>query len=165
MMFSMVLNFMAIAKPSAERIVEVLNEEVDLVNPASPVYEIPNGSITFENVNFAYNAQSEEDVLKGVNLSIRSGETVGVIGGTGSAKTTLVSLIPRLYDVKSGSVKVGGVDVRNYDLTALRDGVAMVLQKTGALERTSHPGDQHLCTGELQHLHHARPAHGSPMGL
>ena len=154
MMFSMVLNFMAIAKPSAERIVEVLNEEVDLVNPVSPVYEIPDGSIAFENVNFSYNAQSEEDVLKGITLSIRSGETVGVIGGTGSAKTTLVSLIPRLYDVKSGSVKVGGVDVRNYDLTALRDGVAMVLQKnvlfSGSIQENMLWGNEEATMPEIQ---------------
>lgn len=128
-MFAMVLNFMAIAKPSAERIAEVLEEESRLENPENPVKEVADGSIDFENVSFTYDCAAEEDVLKNVNLHIRSGETIGIIGGTGSAKSTLVSLIPRLYDVKEGEVKVGGVDVRRYDLETLRNNVSMVLQK------------------------------------
>lgn len=128
-MFAMVLNFMAIAKPSAERIAEVLEEESRLENPENPVKEVADGSIDFENVSFTYDSAAEEDVLKNVNLHIRSGETIGIIGGTGSAKSTLVSLIPRLYDVKEGEVKVGGVDVRQYDLETLRNNVSMVLQK------------------------------------
>lgn len=128
-MFAMVLNFMAIAKPSAERIAEVLEEESRLENPENPVKEVADGSIDFENVSFTYDSAAEEDVLKNVNLHIRSGETIGIIGGTGSAKSTLVSLIPRLYDVKEGEVRVGGVDVRQYDLETLRNNVSMVLQK------------------------------------
>ncbi len=128
MLFAMVLNFMAIAKPSAERICEVLDEESDLKNPASPVKEVADGSIDFENVGFSYDKDAE-GVLKGIDLRIASGETVGIIGGTGSAKSTLVSLIPRLYDVREGCVKVGGRDVREYDLETLRNNVAMVLQK------------------------------------
>lgn len=154
MMFAMVLNFMAIAKPSAERIVEVLSEESNLKNPANPVTQVADGSITFENVNFAYDKDAEEDVLKSVNLHINSGETIGVIGGTGSAKTTLVSLIPRLYDVKSGAVKVGGVDVREYDLETLRNNVAMVLQKnvlfSGSIAENMRWGKEDATMSEIQ---------------
>lgn len=127
-MFAMVLNFMSIAKPSADRIVEVLKEESTIVSKEDAQKEMKDGSIDFDNVSFAYTENGEE-ILKNINLHIRSGEMIGVIGGTGSAKSTLVSLIPRLYDVHSGSVKVGGADVREYDLDTLRNGVAMVLQK------------------------------------
>ena len=129
MLFAMVLNFMAIAKPSAERICEVLEEESDLKNPADPVKTVKDGSVDFENVGFSYDKNADDAVLKGIDLHIRSGETVGIIGGTGSAKSTLVSLIPRLYDAAEGCVKVGGVDVREYDIETLRNNVAMVLQK------------------------------------
>lgn len=129
MMAAMCLTFVAMSRPAMERIAEVLNEEPTIVNPENPVMEIPDGSVDFEHVDFAYVEGAKENILSDINLHIDSGMTVGIIGGTGSAKSTLVSLIARLYDVKSGSVKVGGVDVRNYDLTVLRDGVAMVLQK------------------------------------
>ena len=108
---------------------EILTEESDIISPENPLTQVANGSVEFENVNFSYNKKDDNCVLQNVNLSIKSGQVVGIIGSTGSSKTTLVSLIPRLYDVYSGSVKVGGKDVRDYDLTVLRDSVAMVLQK------------------------------------
>lgn len=129
MMISMVVVMLTMAKASVDRILEVINEESDVVNPENPLTEIKNGSIAFENVNFSYAKDMEKLSLKNVNISIKSGETIGIIGGTGSSKTTLVQLIPRLYDVTSGTLKVGGEDVRKYDLKALRDSVAMVLQK------------------------------------
>ena len=129
MMFTMSLE-------SMRRIVAILNEEADIVNPKDPVMEVKDGSIEFDHVNFRYPKisdnsiiQSDRDALSGVNLKIPSGATVGIIGGTGSSKSTLVQLIPRLYDVSEGCVKVGGVDVRKYDMTVLRDAVSMVLQK------------------------------------
>ena len=112
-----------------ERIAEVLNEKSDLSNPENPVMEVKDGSIVFDHVDFAYNSKSEEAVLKDINLNIRAGETIGIIGGTGSAKSSLVNLISRLYDVTAGSVSVGGLDVRKYDMEVLRDQVAVVLQK------------------------------------
>lgn len=114
---------------SADRIVEVLNEEPDIKNPENPVMEVKDGSIAFEHVNFGYHKSAEDFVLSDINLDIKSGETIGIVGGTGSAKTSLVNLISRLYDVNEGSVKVGGVDVREYDLERLRDEVSVVLQK------------------------------------
>lgn len=128
MMFAMVLNFLAIAKPSADRIAEVLEEESSLTSPENAKTQIRDGSVDFEDVSFAY-AEGGEKVLEHVSLHIPSGATVGVIGGTGSAKSTLVSLIPRLYDASEGCVKVGGEDVKAYNLAALRDNVGMVLQK------------------------------------
>ena len=118
-----------ISRASAERIVEVLNEESDLHNPKHPVYEVKDGAIRFDNVEFSYKKGSGKPCLKGINLTINAGETVGIIGGTGSSKSSLVQLIPRLYDVTEGSVSVGGVDVRDYDIETLRNEVAMVLQK------------------------------------
>ena len=129
MMVAMCLNFVSMSKGSMDRVCEVLSEKTTLPKADEPVTEIKDGSVEFENVNFAYSKNSDDNVLSGVNLSIKSGETVGVIGATGSGKTSLVSLIPRLYDVAAGSVKVGGVDVKNYNLDTLRNGVAMVLQK------------------------------------
>lgn len=129
MMLSMVFVMIIISRASAERIVGVLDEESDLKNGENPVETVKDGSVTFENVTFAYARKSDKPVLDGINLSIGSGETVGILGGTGSSKTSLVQLIPRLYDVVSGKVTVGGVDVRDYDLEALRNQVAMVLQK------------------------------------
>ncbi|MBP5243056.1 MAG: ABC transporter ATP-binding protein [Clostridia bacterium] len=128
MMLAIALNFIAIAKPSADRIYEVLKEESDLTSPENAKTEVKDGSIDFENVRFAYK-DGGENILADIDLHIASGETIGVIGGTGSAKSTLVSLIPRLYDVTAGKVKVGGVDVKEYDLETLRNDVAMVLQK------------------------------------
>lgn len=129
MMLSMVFAMITIARSSAERIAEVLSERTDIVNPDTPVYEVRNGDIDYENVNFAYSQKADKPVLKDINLHIRSGQTIGIIGGTGSSKSSFVQLIPRLYDVTGGQVKVGGVDVRNYDLDTLRNAVAMVLQK------------------------------------
>ena len=129
MMISMVLVMVTMAKSSAERIVEVISEESNLKNCDNPVYEVKDGSIKFENVNFSYNYDKENLILENINLTISAGETIGIIGGTGSAKSTFVQLIPRLYDVTSGSIKVGGVDVRDYDIETLRNQVSMVLQK------------------------------------
>ena len=129
MMLSMVLVMIMISRASAERIVEVLREESDLKNKENPIEEVKNGDITFENVSFSYVGNKNKTCLKDINIDIKSGETVGIIGGTGSSKTSLVQLIPRLYDVTEGVVKVGGIDVRDYDLTSLRNQVAMVLQK------------------------------------
>ena len=112
-----------------ERVAEVINEKADLVNPENPDYDVPDGSIVFDHVGFRYNKTSEMPILNDINLSIKSGETIGIIGGTGSAKTSLVNLISRLYDVTEGSVKVGGKDVREYDLDTLRKEVSVVLQK------------------------------------
>lgn len=129
MMVAMVFVMVTMSEASAERISEVLNEKPDLTNPENPDYEIPDGSIVFDHVNFSYAKGSGEPVLRDINLSIRSGETVGIIGGTGSAKTSLVNLLSRLYDVDQGAVRVGGKDVRTIDLVTLRDQVAVVLQK------------------------------------
>ena len=129
MMLSMVFVMITMSLESAERIVEVLSEKSSLTTPEDAVTEIKDGSIDFENVNFKYSAKAERMALEGVNLHIRSGEVIGILGGTGSSKSTLVQLIPRLYDVTEGCVRVGGTDVRKYDLEVLRDNVAMVLQK------------------------------------
>ncbi len=129
MMLSMVAVMITISIPSAKRIVEVLDEESALTNPENPDHDIPDGSISFDHVVFRYNDTSEAPVLQDINLSIRSGETIGIIGGTGSSKSSLVSLVSRLYDVESGSVSVGGKDVRSYDMDTLRSQVAVVLQK------------------------------------
>ena len=129
MMLSMIFVMVTMSLASARRIAEVLNEKSDLHNPADPVYDVKDGSIRFEHVDFAYNPGGEEPVLKDINLDIKSGETIGIVGGTGSAKTSLVNLVSRLYDVTSGHVYVGGRDVREYDLDALRNQVSVVLQK------------------------------------
>ena len=129
MMFSMVFAMIVMSLESARRICEILNEKSTLDNPANPIYDVPDGSIDFENVSFKYASNAEKNVLEDINLHIRSGETIGIIGGTGSSKTSLVNLISRLYDVTEGSVKVGGHDVREYDLETLRNQVAVVLQK------------------------------------
>lgn len=128
MMISMIFVMVIMSKASAERIVEVINEKSDLNNNENPVYEVKDGSISFENVNFSYKKDGEK-VLSNINLNIESGQTIGVIGGTGSAKSSLVQLIPRLYDTESGQVKVGGLNVKEYDIETLRNEVAMVLQK------------------------------------
>jgi len=129
MMLSMVFVMIIISRASAERIVEVLSEDSDLKNCDSPVYEVENGSISFDNVTFSYSRKADKPVIDNVCLFIASGETVGILGGTGSSKSSFVQLIPRLYDVTGGNVTVGGVDVRDYDIEALRNQVAMVLQK------------------------------------
>ena len=129
MMLSMVLTMIIMARASAERITEILNEESDLKNGSQPIEEVKDGSVVFENVSFSYAKDPSKECLKNVNLTVKSGETVGILGGTGTSKTTLVQLIPRLYDATEGRVLVGGADVRDYDMDALRDQVAMVLQK------------------------------------
>ncbi len=128
MMLSFVFVMISMSMASGERIAEVLNEEPSIVNPENPVMEVKDGSIDFNHVNFAYGADSQEYVLEDIDLHIQSGETIGILGGTGSAKTTLVNLISRLYDVSEGAVEVGGVDVRKYDLEVIRDQVSVVLQ-------------------------------------
>ena len=128
LMVAMVFVMITMSLASARRISEVLNEESTLKNPENPDYNVENGSIDFENVSFSYNTSSEKPILNNINVSIKSGETVGIIGGTGSSKTSLVNLIGRLYDVTDGVVKVGGKDVRSYDLETLRDEVSVVLQ-------------------------------------
>lgn len=130
MMLSMVFVMITMSEASARRIAEVLEEKTTISNPEHAVTEVRDGSITFEHVDFAYNKNSEEPVLKDITLDIHSGETVGIIGATGSAKSSLVNLISRLYDVTAGKVEVGGVDVRDYDLVTLRRSVAVVLQKS-----------------------------------
>ncbi len=129
MMLSMVFVMITMSEASAKRIVEVINERSDLTNPENPIMEVPDGSIVFKDVDFSYRPGSGDPVLKDIDLSIRSGESIGIIGGTGSAKSSLVNLISRLYDVTQGRILVGGNDVRDYDLEALRNQVAVVLQK------------------------------------
>lgn len=129
MFLSMIFVMVIMSRSSVERITEVLDEKSDLANGENPIYEVKDGSITFKDVNFSYSKNLENSVLQDVDIKINSGETIGIIGGTGSAKSTLVQLIPRLYDATKGSVEVGGIDVRKYDLETLRDEVSMVLQK------------------------------------
>ena len=154
MMLAMIFIMITMSIASAERIVEVLDEVPDISNPENPVYEVTDGSIVFENVNFGYHKSAEDFVLSDINLSIKSGETVGIIGGTGSAKTSLVNLISRLYDVSEGSVKVGGRDVREYDIETLRDEVAVVLQKnvlfTGTIYENLRWGDKNATDEECK---------------
>ena len=128
MMLSMVFVMITMSMASARRIAEVINEEADIKNPKNPVMEVKDGSVIFDHVNFSYKKDAKSYVLKDINLSIQSGETIGILGGTGSAKSSLVNLITRLYDVSTGSVKVGGVDVKEYDLETLRNEVSVVLQ-------------------------------------
>ncbi|MBU3178317.1 ABC transporter ATP-binding protein/permease [Clostridium estertheticum] len=153
MMLSMVFVMITISRASAERIVEVLDEKSDLHNPEKPIYEVPNGCVNFENVDFSYNDDKNKLCLKKIDISIKAGETIGIIGGTGSAKTTFVQLIPRLYDVSSGNVLVGGVDVRKYDIQSLRDEVAMVLQKnvlfSGTIKENLRWGNKDASDDEL----------------
>ncbi|MBR5496557.1 MAG: ABC transporter ATP-binding protein [Clostridia bacterium] len=129
MFLSMIFVMMTMSKASAERIVEILDEKSDIANKDGAVFAVTDGSIVFENVNFSYSKNADKNCLDNICVEIKSGETVGIIGGTGSSKSTFVQLIPRLYDVTDGSVRVGGVDVRDYDLETLRNEVAMVLQK------------------------------------
>lgn len=153
MMFSMVFAMIVMSLESARRICEILNEKSTLHNPADPVYEVENGSIDFENVSFKYSENAERNVLEDINLHIRSGETIGIIGGTGSSKTSLVNLISRLYDVTEGAVRVGGKNVKEYDLEALRNQVAVVLQKnvlfSGTIKENLRWGDQNATDEEI----------------
>ena len=155
MMLSMVFVMMVMSRAPMRRCAELLAEEPNLVSPEHPVTEVKDGSIDFENVSFRYSATAKLDALHDVNLHIPAGSTVGILGATGSSKSTLVQLIPRLYDVTGGRLKVGGVDVRNYDLEALRDGVAMVLQKntlfSGTIKDNLRWGDPNATDEELIH--------------
>lgn len=128
MLLSMFFVMISMSLASMRRVAEVLNEQADLTNPENPVMEVPDGSIRFENVNFAYNKEAERPVLRNINLDIKSGETIGILGGTGSAKSSLVNLISRLYDVTEGALYVGGVNVKDYDMEVLRNQVSVVLQ-------------------------------------
>lgn len=154
MMVAMCLNFISLSKGSMDRICEVLNEKTTLPKPETPITEFKDGSIDFENVSFAYSQKSEVNVLSGINLHIAAGETVGIIGATGSGKTSLVSLIPRLYDVSGGAVKVGGVNVKDYNMDTLRNKVAMVLQKnvlfSGTVAENLRWGDENATDEELR---------------
>ena len=136
MMLALIFVMLTMSLASAKRIAGVLNEKSTLTNPENPDFDVPDGSIVFENVIFSYSEKSEKPVLNNINLNIKSGETIGIIGGTGSSKTSLINLIGRLYDVSSGSVKVGGKDVRTYDLKTLRDKVSVVLQKNDLFSGT-----------------------------
>ena len=154
MMLSMAFVMISMSTASVERISEVLNETSDLQNPEHPVLEVPDGSVEFRNVNFRYKQEAEGYVLKNINLSIKSGETLGIIGGTGSAKTSLVNLISRLYDVTDGCVLVGGRDVREYDMETLRNQVSVVLQKntlfSGTIYENLRWGDKNATDEECQ---------------
>ena len=156
MMISMVIMMLTIARASAERIYEVLIEEPNIKDKENPVTEVKNGDIEFNNVSFSYVDDKEKECLKDINLKIESGQTIGIIGGTGSGKSSLVNLIPRLYDVTEGSVKVGDVDVRDYDLKALRDQVSCVLQKnvlfSGTITENIKWGDENASDEEVQRV-------------
>ena len=156
MMVAMVFVMITMSKASAERIVEILEEQPDLHNPENPVTEVKNGDIDFDNVNFSYKGDEHKLALRNVDLHIKAGQTIGILGGTGAAKSTLVQLIPRLYDVTTGSVKVGGVDVRDYDIEALREQVAMVLQKnvlfSGTIKENLRWGNENASDEELERV-------------
>mgnify|MGYP005768646709 FL=1 len=156
MMVTFVFVMVMIAEASTDRIAEVLNEVPEMQDPENAIQEVPNGDIDFEDVDFSYAGEGGALALKKINLHIKSGQTVGIIGGTGSAKTSLVNLIPRLYDATGGSVKVGGIDVRQYGLEALRDQVSMVLQKnvlfTGSIYENIRWGDENATDEEVHHV-------------
>ena len=137
MMLSMVFVMIIMAGESSKRIVEVLQEQSTLTNPDNPIMEVSDGSIEFENVSFKYSLKAKRQALANINLTINSGETIGIIGGTGSSKTTLIQLISRLYDASEGVVKVGGHNVKEYDLETLRNNVAVVLQKKSFVFRNN----------------------------
>ncbi len=154
MMLAMILVMSTIARTSAERIVEVLKEEPDIKNPKKPIEKVENGKIEFKNVSFSYVNSKKKECLKNINFIINSGETVGIIGGIGSGKSTLVNLIPRLYDATEGSVEVGGINVKKYDLEVLRNAVSVVLQKnvlfSGTIKENLRWGDKNATDEELE---------------
>ncbi len=156
MMLTMILVMCTMSKASAQRIVEILDEKPDLKNKKNPIEEVKNGDIEFKNVGFSYVGQKNKEVLKNINLKIKSGETVGIIGGTGDGKSSLINLIPRLYDVSEGKVLVGGVNVKDYDLKALRDQVANVLQKnvlfSGTIKENIRWGDENASDEEVERV-------------
>lgn len=155
MMLSMVFVMLTISLASARRIAELLNEKTDIQNPDNPKMSVKDGSISFENVDFVYASKADKKVLSNINLSISSGETIGIIGATGSSKSSLVQLIPRLYDVTGGKLKLGEVDVRDYDLNTLRNAVAMVLQKnelfSGTIKENLRWGNENATDEEIKH--------------
>ena len=156
MMLTMILVMCTMSKASAQRIVEILDEEPDLKNKKNPIEEVKNGYIEFQNVGFSYIGKKNKEVLKNINLKIKSGETVGIIGGTGDGKSSLINLIPRLYDVSEGKVLVGGVNVKDYNLKALRDQVANVLQKnvlfSGTIKENIRWGDENASDEEVERV-------------
>lgn len=164
MMLSMIFVMLSMSGASAKRIVEVLDEKPSITNPENPVMNIKDGTIEFKDVSFGYYEDKDKYVLNHIDLKIESGETIGILGSTGSSKTTLTSLIPRLYDVKEGAVCVGGVDVRDYDLETLRDGVAMVLQKnvlfSGTVLENMRWGNEHATLEEVKEATRLSSAQG-----
>lgn len=156
MMLSMVFAMITIANSSAQRIAELLEEKTDIQNPEHPVYDVRNGEIIFDHVDFVYASKADKKVLDDISLTIRSGETIGIIGATGASKSSLVQLIPRLYDVTGGSLKLGGVDVRQYDIESLREAVAMVLQKnelfSGTIAENLRWGNESATDEDLRHV-------------
>lgn len=153
MMISMVFVMITMASESSKRIVEVLKEESAIHNPENPIYEVKDGSVDFDNVNFKYSEKAEKMALADIDLHIKSGETIGIIGGTGSSKSSLIQLISRLYDATEGVVRVGGVDVKKYDLEALRNQVSVVLQKnilfSGTIKENLRWGNKEASDEEL----------------
>ena len=151
----MVFVMITMSAESAKRIVEVLDEKSTLSNPENPVYDVPDGSIDFDHVSFKYSKSAKRMALANIDLHIKSGETIGIIGGTGSSKSTLVQLISRLYDVTEGDIKVGGINVKQYDLETLRDQVAMVLQKnilfSGTIKENLRWGNKEATDEEMIH--------------
>ena len=153
LMVSMTMVMISMSFASAGRIVEVLEEGSTIKNPTNAVCKVEDGSIDFENVDFAYSKKQEVNTLRNISFHINSGETIGIIGGTGSSKSTLIQLIPRLYDVTKGSVKVGGIDVRKYDIRTLRDAVSVVLQKnvlfSGTIKENLRWGDKNATDEDI----------------
>lgn len=152
-MLSMIFVMITMAAESGKRIEEILVEKSTLTNPENPVYEVPDGSVSFENVSFKYSLKSKRRALADINLQIKSGETIGIVGGTGSSKSSLIQLISRLYDTTEGVVRVGGIDVRDYDLDTLRNQVAVVLQKnilfSGTIKENLRWGNKNATDEEL----------------
>ena len=169
MMLSMVFVMLTMSRAPMERCCEILREEPRLRNPENPVTEVKNGDVDFENVSFCYAKTADKNALDNVSVHIASGQTVGILGGTGSSKTTFVQLIPRLYDVLQGTVRVGGVDVRDYDIKALRDQVAMVLQKnvlfSGTIKDNLRWGNPDATDAEMEHACRLACAHDFIMGF
>lgn len=164
MMLSMVFVMITTSLASAHRIAEILNEKTDIQNSKSPVIAVKDGSITFKDVDFVYASKADKKVLDHINLTISSGETVGIIGATGSSKSSLVQLIPRLYDVAGGTLTLGGIDVKDYDLDTLRSSVTMVLQKnelfSGTIKENLRWGNENATDEEIKHACHLACADG-----
>ena len=158
MMLSMVFVMITMSLASAHRVAEILNEKTDIQNSDCPVMSVKDGSISFENVDFVYASTADKKVIENINLTISTGETVGVIGATGSSKSSLVQLIPRLYDVTGGKLTLGGIDVKDYDLDTLRSSVAMVLQKnelfSGTIKDNLRWGNENATDEEIKHACH-----------